>query len=275
MHGINEAYKILNTDIVKVQKLTGGVSNETYRLSADDKSIIMKVYHDNPTVDREAVIVIQDILSYNNLCPRIIDTYTWGHFEEFQEGRVLSIQDLNNKDILKKIANAMRKMHRLQIRPAAIRVQKNIQKWSTILNHGTFNFNNTCNLKTGIIHGHLNPGNMILYQGVIKFIDLEYAGFGYCLYDIANLFNEFCGNELNWNNFPSNETITYFFNCYGMKRVNISNFIQMSHIHWYLWGIWMHESTKNKKNDTMKQFNYLNYAKKRHNRIKSLSTLTS
>jgi len=55
-------------------------------------------------------------------------------------------------------------------------------------------------------HNDLLLKNFIKNDKSVELIDYEYSGYSYRAFDLANHFNEWCGFELVWENFPSEDT---------------------------------------------------------------------
>ena len=65
-----------------------------------------------------------------------------------------------------------------------------------------------------LCHNDLLLKNFIKNEKGIELIDFEYSGYNYRAFDIANHFNEWCGFDLNWDNFPSEDTQKRFLKAY-------------------------------------------------------------
>ena len=102
-----------------------------------------------------------------------------------------------------------------------------------------------------LCHNDLLLKNFIKNEKGIELIDFEYTGYNYRAFDFANHFNEWCGFECIWDNFPSEDTQRrflkeYFNEFYDNKEKDFKKEIDkmIEDIKWfdlasnYFWGVW-------------------------------------
>ena len=130
-----------------------------------------------------------------------------------------------------------------------------------------------------LCHNDLLLKNFIKNESEIELIDFEYSGYNYRAFDIVNHFNEWCGFDLNWDNFPNEDTQRRFLKAYlnsfyeGEKNINskdinleIDGLIE--DIKWfdlasnYYWGVWALIQAALSNID----FNYCEYGNERFRR---------
>ncbi|XP_050681871.1 LOW QUALITY PROTEIN: ethanolamine kinase 2-like [Leptidea sinapis] len=96
-------------------------------------------------------------------------------------------------------------------------------------------------------HNDLLLRNVIYYncQGIVSFIDYEYAAYNYQAYDIANHFNEFVGlsiDDIDYAIYPSEEFQKSWIRTYLMEYLTVTNLYEhvqhLSLASHFLWGIW-------------------------------------
>ena len=126
-------------------------------------------------------------------------------------------------------------------------------------------------------HNDLLLKNFIKNDKSVELIDYEYSGYSYRAFDIANHFNEWCGFELIWDNFPNEDTQRRFLKEYleefydGKKnetelKKEIDKMIE--DIKWfdlasnYYWGTWALIQAALSSID----FNYCDYGRLRFKR---------
>ena len=102
-------------------------------------------------------------------------------------------------------------------------------------------------------HNDLLLKNFIINDKGVELIDYEYSGYSYRAFDLANHFNEWCGFECIWENFPNEDTQKRFAKEYleafydgQIEKIDLEKEINklVEDIKWfdlasnYYWGIW-------------------------------------
>ena len=128
-----------------------------------------------------------------------------------------------------------------------------------------------------LCHNDLLLKNFIKNEKGVDLIDYEYSGYNYRAFDIANHFNEWCGFDMNWDNFPNEETQRRFLKVYyeafydnKINEIDVGKEIDraIEDIKWfdlasnYFWGTWGLIQAALSTID----FNYCDYGRKRFKR---------
>ena len=113
--------RFFNKNIKKVDKLSGGVTNEIFKVQCEDnKSYIFRKYgkKSSTVIDRENDIYILKYVNQYNIGPKIIDEFENGRIESYEEGLV--IKDFNKYQV--EICNTMQNLHEIPIRDNIIHI---------------------------------------------------------------------------------------------------------------------------------------------------------
>ena len=169
-------------------------------------------------------------------CPKkkIYGAFLNGLIYSYIEGRTISIGDLIDIKTFNQTALAIAGHHKLNppIKKVPI-LFINLRKWVSNVpleyldeNKKAYDINIVKqelifmeeNLKNRsdlvFCHNDLLLKNFIKNEKSVELIDFEYSGYNYRAFDIANHFNEWCGFDLNWENFPSVDTQRRFLKVY-------------------------------------------------------------
>ena len=244
-------------------------------------------------IDRDMELLVM------NSVPKIklYGTFLNGLIYSYIEGRTISIGDLIDIKSFNDTAKAIAGHHKLT--PAIKKVPIlfiTLRKWvsnvpleyldpkkeaydiKTIKEELIFMEENLKN-KSDVVfcHNDLLLKNFIKNDKGIELIDYEYSGYNFRAFDIANHFNEWCGFDLNWDNFPSEDTQkrflkAYLENFYESKKeeINLEKEIDkmIEDIKWfdlasnYYWGTWALIQAALSSID----FNYCDYGRLRFKR---------
>ncbi|XP_028306084.1 ethanolamine kinase 2 [Gouania willdenowi] len=243
-------------------------------------------------VNRDQEVEMFQILYAHGCGPQIYCSFQNGICYEFVKGTVLDDQLLRQPSIYRLIAAEMGKIHSIQpkcgqpVEPVlwtrmshfltlvqssfqnSPERQKTTKSSAPLLELPSFETlsQEMESLKTHLsqidsptvlCHNDLLTKNIIYdhKEGMVKFIDYEYANYNYQAFDIGNHFNEFAGvNEVNYSLYPSRELqrdwLTAYLQSYkhntGRKvtvtkaevtqlYVQVCKFSLASH---FLWGLW-------------------------------------
>ena len=219
---------------LKIDKLTGGTSNDIYRVETKAYvKILFRVYGagSEQFIDRKQELENMKLLSDFGLGANVLAEFDNGIAYHYINGRSISRAEAISLDIYPLIARKLAKIHQMPVQN-----KKNVL-WSRmenfidlvpdfqedIIGNGIFrckqdfieefkflkNMLKDCNSPLVFCHLDLNLPN-ILFDGTdVSFIDVEYSGCSYPAFDIANHFVEFVGFEdkqldyVKW--FPSRE----------------------------------------------------------------------
>lgn len=245
---------------------------------------------------REQEIAIFQFCSTHNLGPLLYAVFQNGYVAEYIDYSVLAVSSLSSPLIYPRIAQLVAKWHSLKI-PKKMMIyrfekgKKNnktvplfaitweiIIKWlrkaKTLYSNDQTTFKifekelkltkaklePFCSDSLVLCHNDLNHGNMLWDEkkNQLVFVDLEFSGFNYRGFDIANHFCEWAGPELDYSKCPNEIQmkdwisiyIDYFekYNGYQISTlpkslliermfIEISYWKQVSHLFWWLWAM--------------------------------------
>ena len=182
-------------------------------------------------IDRDMELLIM------NSAPKVkvYGTFLNGLVYSYIPGRTLSIGDLIDINTFNKTAISIANHHKLN--PPSIKkvpiLFLTLRKWVSnvpleyldpkkkaydlkIIKEELIFMEENLKNRSDIVlcHNDLLLKNFIKNEKGIELIDFEYSGYNYRAFDIANHFNEWCGFDLNWDNFPSEDTQKRFLKTY-------------------------------------------------------------
>ncbi|KAK1804679.1 hypothetical protein P4O66_020676, partial [Electrophorus voltai] len=233
------------SNFVSGQVFTEGITNQLlgcYVGSVSEEGLVLVRIYGQMTelfVDRKKETEILSLLHVHGCGPELYCTFQNGMCYEFVKGRVLDDPLLRQPSVYRLIAAEMGKIHAIKPRAVASptpvlwsklshylqllqssendapfcqrsSVQQNVPRIDLLLNEmeDLKKHLNGIDSPTVLCHNDLLTKNIIhnSTEGVVKFIDFEYADFNYQAYDIGNHFNEFAGvNNVDYSLYPSHE----------------------------------------------------------------------
>ena len=173
-------------------------------------------------IDRDNELLVMN----NSPKIKIYGTFLNGLIYSYIEGRTISIGDLIDIKTFNQTAKAIAGHHKLSppIKKVPI-LFITLRKWisnvpleyiepekkaydiNIIKKELVFMEENLKNRSDVVFcHNDLLLKNFIKNDKSVELIDYEYSGYSYRAFDLANHFNEWCGFELVWENFPSEDT---------------------------------------------------------------------
>ena len=173
-------------------------------------------------IDRDNELLVMN----NSPKIKIYGTFLNGLIYSYIEGRTISIGDLIDIKTFNQTAKAIAGHHKLSppIKKVPI-LFITLRKWisnvpleyiepekkaydiNSIKKELVFMEENLKNRSDVVFcHNDLLLKNFIKNDKSVELIDYEYSGYSYRAFDLANHFNEWCGFELVWENFPSEDT---------------------------------------------------------------------
>ncbi len=173
-------------------------------------------------IDRDNELIVMN----NSPKIKIYGTFLNGLIYSYIEGRTISIGDLIDIKTFNQTAKAIAGHHKLSppIKKVPI-LFITLRKWisnvpleyiepekkaydiNSIKKELVFMEENLKNRSDVVFcHNDLLLKNFIKNDKSVELIDYEYSGYSYRAFDLANHFNEWCGFELVWENFPSEDT---------------------------------------------------------------------
>ena len=173
-------------------------------------------------IDRDNELLVMN----NSPKIKIYGTFLNGLIYSYIEGRTISIGDLIDIKTFNQTAKAIAGHHKLSppIKKVPI-LFITLRKWisnvpleyiepekkaydiNSIKKELVFMEENLKNRSDVVFcHNDLLLKNFVKNDKSVELIDYEYSGYSYRAFDLANHFNEWCGFELVWENFPSEDT---------------------------------------------------------------------
>ncbi|XP_029290259.1 ethanolamine kinase 2 [Cottoperca gobio] len=234
-----------NARDVKMKKFTEGITNQLigcYVASLQEPGCVLVRLFGRMTelfVNRDREVEMFQVFHAHGCGPEIYCSFQNGICYEFVRGTVLDDQLLKQPSIYRLIAAEMGRIHSIQPKcalpvepllwtkmshfltlmqssirsrpaehsPSALREVPSFETLSvemkTLKRHLS-----RIDSPTVLCHNDLLTKNIIYNhtEGVVKFIDYEYADYNYQAFDIGNHFNEFAGvNDVNYSFYPSRE----------------------------------------------------------------------
>ena len=220
-------------------------------------------------IDRDMELLIM------NSAPKVkvYGTFVNGLVYSYIPGRTLCIGDLIDLNTFNKTAISIANMHKLN--PPSIKKVPilfiTLRKWISnvpleyldpkkkpydvkIIKQELIFMEENLKNRSDIVlcHNDLLLKNFIINEKDVEVIDYEYSAYNYRAFDIVNHFNEWCGFDLNWDNFPNENTQRRFLKIYfetyydSEKEINIDEKIDemLEDIKWFdlasnfYWGVW-------------------------------------
>ncbi|XP_075191756.1 ethanolamine kinase 2 [Anomaloglossus baeobatrachus] len=278
---------------VQTKLFTDGITNKLLACYVDPcmkDAVLVRIYGKRTElfVDREDEVTSFRLLQSHGCAPELYCTFQNGLCYEFMRGLALGPEHVRQPHILRLIALEMAKYHCIPAQngclPKASLWQK-LNKYLSILRTEEGPQDRLLagipslkvmeeelfwlqkylpSLESPIVfcHNDLLCKNVIYNEGegLVRFIDYEYAGYNYQAYDIANHFNEFAGvNEPDYRLFPDRETQLdwlrhYLVACKRLKGekeepqdkevddlyIQVNQFVLAAHFFWGLWALIQH-----------------------------------
>ena len=258
--------------LVSIKRLSGGLSNDIYLIN---NKFIWKVFRNLYLIDHKNEIeVIKNLEGMNlyysdslNIC-----------FDYKTGSNITKKYFLDNIDI---VLQKLKDFHKLKI--------DNVKNfWYDIVPSWISQLPNDCKIcskeelnllykyltnklnKIGnkdyivICHHDIHPGNIIINNNQIDFIDLEFSFNNYYFVDVANtlceLFTDY-DNEIYTYNEINEDLINSFIEMYNEKNIDIELInvgIEISHFYWMIWGLLINFK------DKVSKFDYFKFAKARY-----------
>ena len=263
----------INSEDINIEKLTGGISNQIFKVSSKNLGIILiRIYGQKmeSLINRTDEINIFKCVSNNNLSPKLLGLFDKGRFEEY-----IDATPLDEKSIIKFKREIIYKIKKINSMPfnGSLICWDRLFNWNNILiSNNSQNYlkdinklklklneypNNHIFFRQVFCHNDLLPSNILVdINNQIHVIDFEYAGINYIGLELANhlIYYDF-ENIKN-----KQDDIKLFLEEYLNRKVNqldielINYFIKITYLTWLLWG----EISCNDNNQEI-DFDYQNY----------------
>jgi ethanolamine kinase len=213
---------------LKVDKISGGITNQLYRVSGLSTTVLVRIFGAEGMIDRNIENATFAALARNQLAPKYHGRFANGRIEQWlEESRPLETKDLSL--YTKPIARQLGHLHSTFQVPPHLQEYHNpskpalwtqIHAWMQQALEATFPCQDDServqalhlnqvkteikwlehtvvpqNAKVAFCHNDLLAANILLLaeNNDIHFIDFEYGGVNFCAFDIANHFNEYAG----------------------------------------------------------------------------------
>ena len=229
-----EAKVEFDRDSLKIDQLTGGTSNDIYRVETHPNAkILFRIYGTGSEqfINRKQELDNMKLLSDFGLGAKVVADFENGIAYHYINGRSITNADAISEDIYPLISAKLAKFHKIPVQNPKNALWSRMKNFielvpdfdEDIIGNGMFtckqdlvkefnllkNMLEDCDSPLVFCHLDLNLPN-ILFDGTdVHFIDVEYSGCSYPAFDIANHFVEFVGFEqkqldyIKW--FPSRE----------------------------------------------------------------------
>lgn len=275
--------------ILEIKELNG-LSNKLFYVKYENEQLVIRIRNDENQLKREVNII--ESLSKIGQTLGIKVVFQNGYITEYIQGKILSRTVDRNTTFLKYIARKMYDLHNSIIVNDQIDniIWDKMFEWIEYMNeHISFIddkrqleifYSEIIELKLIIDHDFKSSDlvlchNDLAYENIlfddknntIMFIDWEYCGKNYPMYDIANFFQEWAGNHLKNDLLLNDDEIDIFLTeYYGNEYIKNSKDIKhkinimkaLSDLHWSIWAYY--RSTLNNEIG----FDYKEYGRKRY-----------
>ncbi|XP_023661290.1 ethanolamine kinase 1-like [Paramormyrops kingsleyae] len=276
---------------IKLKYFTEGITNQLIGCFVDSllgDVVLVRIYGNKTElfVDRQREMENFRVLHQHDCAPELYCSFQNGICYEFVQGEVMDDNLLRQPVIYRLIAKEMARIHSIKPRNGSSSRPVLWEKLSELLclvkaaHSGSPGWPgsevpcfevlvseiealkqhlSTVDSCTVLCHNDLLIKNIIYNkaEGVVRFIDFEYADFNYQAYDIGNHFNEFAGvNDVDYSLYPSQELqrdwltayLETYKECQGQKPtvselevqklyVQVCKFSLAAHFSWGLWAL--------------------------------------
>ena len=234
LHVLCAAGENVDKESLKIDKLTGGTSNDIFLVKTNLKDkILFRIYGagSEQFIDRRQELENMKLLSEHGLGAIVVAEFGNGLAYHYINGRSINNTDVISEHIYQLIARKLAKIHQIPVENKQNILWSRMENFidlvpdfhEDIIGNGMFtckqalteefkflkNMLEKCDSPLAFCHLDLNLPN-ILFDGTdVHFIDVEYSGCSHPAFDIANHFVEFVGFEdkkldyIKW--FPSKE----------------------------------------------------------------------
>ncbi|KAG0249344.1 hypothetical protein BG011_009397 [Mortierella polycephala] len=276
-----------NTDDISYIQFKDGITNKLICCTHNPTGtqVLVRAYGKKSEViiDRRQEILNMVILSKLNLCPPLFGKFKNGLAYGCVPGMVFKVADMRDPHKMNLVARKLAVWHGTVEIPGerASKLFKTIHKWikevpesynkPAVQEIFAKNFNlqklhqelsmledHLIRLDSPVVfcHNDLLYGNLIYNeaQDDAFFIDYEYGSYSYRAFDIANHFNEWCGFECEYENYPSKDVQYKWLRSYlevgrtesdgdvpeeDVKQLyrEVNKFALASHFYWGIWAL--------------------------------------
>lgn len=301
----------LDVNNIKVTHLIQGATNKCYKVEITPSTAFFIRVQGNGSVlsmSKDQELTLLRKCGNLSLTPKLYAIFDNGYISEFLHGDCITVPMMADPVFCRKIATLTAKWHSLKPE-ADERKQLDANIWKTIDTYISLAKSNKVDpsflaqvvreleiTKKDITkhsdldeillcHNDLNHGNIINIEkkNSIVFVDLEFAGFNYRNFDLANHFCEWAGLELKYELCPTKEQKLdwlriYVNELYGDRvkdkeeyiyklYIETTKWMQISHLFWILWASIQHKISNI-------DFDYVDYTNVRWNQYHKMKNET-
>ncbi|CAD5213901.1 unnamed protein product [Bursaphelenchus okinawaensis] len=294
-------------DQVIYKPFTNGITNKVISVQGGkDEKLIFRIFGvgTEKVVDRNSELKNFELLSQYGLAPGVEARFKNGFVCGYLPGEPVDVESVRSPKFVPKIASRIADLHKIPISsdaqsspsffhtkfhqfinniPPQWPNKEKFQKFQHLFADANFerDFNRVAaaidraaNQNIVLCHNDLLIYNVLYDEKTdsINFIDYEYTGANYQLFDIANHFNEYAGvDNINYDLCPTDEQkytfVQSYLQSYHGREVDgaeiekvladIPTFEAASHLLWCVWGLVQAQ-------DSEIDFDYIQYASKRY-----------
>ena len=290
-------FKDANENDISISHFSEGITNKIACATnkINNFKVIVRTYgaFTEYVIDRDMELLVMN----SSPTISIYGLFLNGIIYTFIEGRTISIEDLSDVKTFNDTAKSIVRHHKLN--PPIKKIPLlfiTLRKWISnvpleyldpkkeafdikMLKEELIFMEENLKNRSEIVfcHNDLLLKNFIKNDKGIELIDFEYSGYSYRAFDIANHFNEWCGFDMNWDNFPNVETqrkfLKVYFEAYYDNKKSEDDLKkeidkEIEDIKWfdlasnYFWGTWGLIQAALSSID----FNYCDYGRQRFKR---------
>mmetsp|Transcript_36037 Transcript_36037/g.102033 ORF Transcript_36037/g.102033 Transcript_36037/m.102033 type:complete len:356 (-) Transcript_36037:154-1221(-) len=295
---------------LEVSVISGGITNSLLKVTPPEGSgldpVVIRTFGDNTEkmIDREEELEKILKLNAHGFGAKVLGIFGNGRVEEFLQGRILSIEEMQDPALQAKVATRMAEFHSLLslARSQECTLWTTLQSWMDTAK--TLKFEDEQrqaafekleldafqadimlvkaaleSLGSPMVLSHndlLNGNIMILEGGALQFIDFEYGGTNYRGFDFGNHFNEFAGFDCDYTCYPQPDVQRRFIGEY-LKHSHPGGSVPPEEVEQVymeanvaalashlFWGLWAILQAKFSNLD----FDYIEYAQMRYDEYK-------
>ncbi len=291
---------------MNILPLHGGLSNQMFIVMfKTHRSLVVKIFDDSTKDLLSREDEIRNMIFADKFACKVLAKFNNGFIYEYRIGEVLKVEHLYIWHIIQKIATKMKKLHSLPLTPDVLtldNISTRTLKWLELLKYSNFDEekldalsscfcaiedkinsftdDNSPNLlRKTFIHGDINVSNVVLddVEEDVHFIDYEFSCVDSPMFDIANHFCEYGGNDISLKTFPLMETRMFWYSHYFEEDIDVDLhkfddaimlYVLKSHIYWSVWSFLKNMRRKVQceeqgKYVNLSTFDYESYATKR------------
>jgi thiamine kinase-like enzyme len=192
---------------LKVTRLGGGITNQNYRVDMQDGSFVLRISGANTGllgIDREVEYAASCAAAAIGVAPEVVYVIRPEGYlvTRFVEGRPVSVQEIGRPENIRRVVEALRKVHGLSSIPGKFSPFQVVENYTEIARRYKVAFPESFDWlleQMGEVeqaflrhpftprpcHNDLLNGNF-LDDGQLRILDWEYAGMGDVFFDLAN-----------------------------------------------------------------------------------------